>query len=217
MGSLMTVRNPILAVIAALAVFAVVPAVSHPHVWVVARGEIVYGPDGAMQAIRYAWTFDEAFSAFAVQGLDKDNDGKLSRDELQPLAEVNVTSLKDFDYFTVGKNGEKQIEFGAPLDYWLVADEKKLLTLHFTLPVKTAAKGAASLDIFDPTYFVGFEFAEGEAMKLSGAPKACTLEAKKPEPAPATTGRLSESFFNSLTAASQYGSQFANRVNVRCP
>ena len=214
----MTVRNPILAALAAFALFAAVPAVqAHPHVWVVARGEIVYGPDGAMQAIRYAWTFDEAFSAFAVQGLDKDNDGKLSREELQPLAEVNVTSLKDFDYFTVGKNGEKQIEFGPPLDYWLVADEKKLLTLHFTLPVKIASKGAASLDIFDPTYFVGFEFAEGEAMKLAGAPKGCTLEAKKPEPAATSTGRLSESFFNSLTAASKYGSQFANRVDVRCP
>ncbi len=218
MGSLMTFRNPILAALAALAFFAAVPAAeAHPHVWVVARGEIVYGPDGAMQAIRYAWTFDEAFSAFAVQGLDKDNDGKLSREELQPLAEVNVTSLKEFEYFTVGKNAEKKIEFGAPVDYWLVADEKKLLTLHFTLPVKTAAKGAASLDIFDPTYFVAFELGEGEAIKLSGAPTGCTLEAKKPEPMTTNTGRLSESFFNSLSAASQYGSQFANRVAVRCP
>lgn len=213
----MTVRTSLLAALAALALFTAVPAMSHPHVWVVARGEIVYGTDGVMKTIRYAWTFDEAFSAFAVQGLDKNNDGKLSREELQPLAEVNVTSLKDFDYFTVGKNGEKPIEFGAPLDYWLVADEKKLLTLHFTLPVKAASKGTASLDIFDPTYFVAFEFGEGEAMKLSGAPKGCALEAKKPEPAPTTTGRLSESFFNSLTAASQYGSQFANRVAVRCP
>ncbi len=217
MGSLMTVRNSILAALAALALFAAAPANAHPHVWVVARGEIVYGPDGAMQAIRYAWTFDEAFSAFAIQGLDKNNDGKLSREELQPLAEVNVTSLKEFDYFTVGKNGETPIGFGAPLDYWLVADEKKQLTLHFTLPVKTASKGAASLDVFDPTYFVAFEFAEGEAMKLAGAPKGCTLEAKKPEPMTTTTGRLSESFFNSLTAASKYGSQFANRVDVRCP
>jgi ABC-type uncharacterized transport system substrate-binding protein len=214
----MMVRNSTLAALAALSLFAVAPAAeAHPHVWIVARGEIVYGPDGAMQTIRYAWTFDEAFSAFAVQGLDKDNDGKLSRDELQPLAEVNVTSLKEFEYFTVGKNGEKPIEFGAPVDYWLVADEKKLLTLHFTLPVKSASKGAASLDIFDPTYFVAFEFGEGEAIKLSGAPTGCALEAKKPAPAPTTTGRLSESFFNSLSAASQYGSQFANRVAVRCP
>jgi ABC-type uncharacterized transport system substrate-binding protein len=214
----MTVRNPILAALAAFALVASVSALqAHPHVWVVARGEIVYGPDGAMQAIRYAWTFDEAFSAFAVQGLDKDNDGKLTREELQPLAEVNVTSLKEFDYFTVGKNGEKPIEFGAPVDYWLVADEKKLLTLYFTLPVKTALKGTASLDVFDPTYFVAFEFGEGEALKLSGAPTGCALEAKKPEPMTTNTGRLSESFFNSLSAASQYGSQFANRVAVRCP
>jgi hypothetical protein len=40
---------------------------------------------------------------------------------------------------------------------------------------------------------------------------------KKPEPATTSTSRLSESFFNSLTTANQYGSQFANRIAVRCP
>jgi ABC-type uncharacterized transport system substrate-binding protein len=36
----------------------------------------------------------------AVQGLDTNGDGVCSKEELKPLAEVNVTSLKDFDYFT---------------------------------------------------------------------------------------------------------------------
>jgi hypothetical protein len=36
----------------------------------------------------------------AVQGLDSNGDGAFSAEELRPLAEVNVNSLKDFDYFT---------------------------------------------------------------------------------------------------------------------
>jgi ABC-type uncharacterized transport system substrate-binding protein len=211
-------RAILLAIWAAAAVVAGAGhAHAHPHVWVVARGELVYGPDGAIQAVRYAWTFDEAFSTFATQGLDKDGDGKLSREELKELAEVNVTSLKEFEYFTFGKGGQAKIEFNAPVDYWLEADAQKMLTLHFTLPVKAAPKGSVSLDIYDPTYFVAFELADGTPMKLSGAPKGCTLEAKKPEPPSTSMSRLSESFFNSLSAASQYGSQFANHIAVRCP
>jgi ABC-type uncharacterized transport system substrate-binding protein len=190
---------------------------AHPHVWVTVRGEVVYGPGGAVTALRFAWTFDEAFSAFSSQGLDKNGDGKLSREELAPLAEVNVTSLKEFDYFTFGKSGEAKIEFGAPVDYWLAADEQKLLTLHFTLPVKASPKGAVSFDVYDPTYFVAFELGDGAPIRLAGAPAGCAVDAKKPEPMATSTSRLSESFFNSLSAASQFGSQFANRIVVRCP
>src|SRR5262245_39643709 len=66
-------------------------AQAHPHVWVTVKSELVYGPDGAVTAVRHHWTFDEMFSTFATQGLDTDKDGKLSRDELKGLAEVNVT------------------------------------------------------------------------------------------------------------------------------
>src|SRR5919202_1871498 len=83
------------------ALLAVTTAASaHPHVWVDAKADIVFDPEGRIAAIRHSWTFDEAFSAFAVQGLDTDNDGKYSREELRPLAEVNVTSLREYGYFT---------------------------------------------------------------------------------------------------------------------
>ena len=36
----------------------------------------------------------------AVQGLDADNDGVYSKEELEPLAKINVESLKEFAYFT---------------------------------------------------------------------------------------------------------------------
>src|SRR5262249_21007843 len=77
-------------------------AQAHPHVWIVAKAELVFAPDGSIVAIKHAWTFDEMYSAFATQGLDKNNDGQLSREELAELAEVNVTTLKEFDYFSAG-------------------------------------------------------------------------------------------------------------------
>jgi ABC-type uncharacterized transport system substrate-binding protein len=45
-------------------------AIAHPHVWITIRAELMYSPDGAITGIRHAWTFDDMFSAFAVQGID---------------------------------------------------------------------------------------------------------------------------------------------------
>src|SRR5215213_11745679 len=75
-------------------------AQAHPHVWVAFKSEVVYAPDGTVTGIRHAWTFDDMFSTFALQGLEQKEKGKFSREELAPLAEVNVTSLKEYDFFT---------------------------------------------------------------------------------------------------------------------
>src|ERR1700687_3099046 len=113
------------AVLAALFLLACIASASaHPHVWVTAKSELVYSPDGKLKEIRHVWTFDDMFSAFAAQGLDTNNDGKLSREELADLAKTNVESLKEFGYFTVSKKGEKPLEFEDPVDYYLEAVEK---------------------------------------------------------------------------------------------
>jgi ABC-type uncharacterized transport system substrate-binding protein len=75
-------------------------------------------------------------------------------------------------------------------------------------------KGGMSIDMFDPTYFVAINLAEKDPVKLVGAPANCSFEVKRP--AQSAGQSQSESFFNSLSAASQYGSQFANSVVVTC-
>ena len=51
---------------------------AHPHVWVTAKAEIVFAPDRKVTGVRHPWTFDEAYTAYVTQGLDKNGDGKLS-------------------------------------------------------------------------------------------------------------------------------------------
>src|SRR5262245_15536170 len=69
---------------------------AHPHVWTTVRSEIVFGPDHRVTGIRHTWTFDEFYTAMAVEGLDTNNDGTYSKAELAPLAKINVESLKPF-------------------------------------------------------------------------------------------------------------------------
>ena len=73
--------------VALAALSTVAPALAHPHVWVTMRTELVYAPDGRITGIRHAWSFDDMFSTFAVQGLESKEKGKFTREELAPLAE----------------------------------------------------------------------------------------------------------------------------------
>ena len=192
-------------------------AEAHPHVWVTMKSELVFAPDGKLAAIKQAWTFDDAFSAFALQGMEKQKDGSYGDDVLKPLAEVNVTSLKEYDYFVRGKTATGKIAFKDPVDYYLTY-ENETLTLHFTLPLKTpiTAKSALSFEIYDPTIFVSFAFAEKDAVSAAGAPRGCSAEAVSPTPGSGPSTTLSESFFTNLTASSDYGAQFADRIKVSC-
>ncbi|MBB3972599.1 DUF1007 family protein [Hansschlegelia beijingensis] len=195
-------------------------AFAHPHVWVTARSELVYGPEGRMTAVRHAWTFDDMFSSFATQGLDADGDGKLTREELAPLAEVNVTSLAEFKFFTFGKFGDKRVVFDTPVDYWLESGPQGALTLHFTLPVKdnAPAKGEPfRVEVYDPTYFVAFEFAKEDPARIVSAPAGCGVELERPKaPDAEQSKKLSESFFSGLSPGANFGAQFSNTLLVAC-
>ena len=204
-------------VLAALALLMAAEAQAHPHVWVTMKSEVVYA-DGAATGVRHAWTFDDMFSTFATQGLESKVKGKFTREELAPLAQVNVESLKDFDYFTVARANGKKAELKAPVDYYLEFTDG-LLTLHFTLPLATPVK-AQSLDfeMFDPTWFVDFSFAEKEPARLTGAPADCKLAVFRPGEGGASkpTGQPGEAFFTN-PGASNYGAQFSNKIAVKCP
>nr|WP_155192180.1 DUF1007 family protein [Roseibium denhamense] len=94
-------------------------ASAHPHVFVEARTKIVFNDDGVAVAVKNVFRFDDAFTAFAIQGFDTNQDGVYSRDELSELAQVNVDSMADFGYFTFGDNGRVELDFNSPTDYWL--------------------------------------------------------------------------------------------------
>jgi ABC-type uncharacterized transport system substrate-binding protein len=213
------VLTSFLASFLALALLWAAPALAHPHVWVTARAELLYAADGKVTGVRHAWTFDKAYSAYVTQGLDADKDGKLTPEELKDLAKENTESLVDFEYFTIVKaNGVKQA-FDAPREPRM-AFENEEVTLTYVLPLKAPAQGGRllALEVADPTFFVAFTLADGQdAVKLAGAPKGCATTITRPKPLePAQQQKLSEAFFDALTAASNFGAQFANRVIVAC-
>ena len=173
------------------------PALAHPHVWVTMSSKIIYAPDGSVTGIRHSWRFDDMFSTYALQGIAHKKKGTYTREELASLAETNVTSLKEYNYFNYARiDGKKRKDaFDDPVDYWLdYADS--VLTLHFTLPLKTPVRARdLQIDVYDPEFFIDFEFNDKDPVKLVNAPAQCTLDLVRPaDSAVSSIQPLSKSF-----------------------
>jgi ABC-type uncharacterized transport system substrate-binding protein len=196
-------------------------ASAHPHVWVTMKSELIYAPDGSVTGVRHAWTFDDMFSAFATQGLEAKTKGEFTREELAPLAEVNVTSLKEYDYFTYAKANGKKLEFvDPPAGYYLDFDKKEtVLTLYFTLPLKQPVKAKdLTVEIYDREFFVDFSFAEKDPAKLVGAPAHCKLTVGRPEEMNSKLAQqLSQLGPDQRDPNLTVGAEYANKILVKCP
>ncbi len=205
--------------IAALAVLATGPvAQAHPHVWVAVRSEVVF-QDGMILGVRHAWEFDEMYSAFAVQGLGKDGKPP-TKEELAPLAKTNVESLAEFDFFTSAKQNNAKAAFKPPEDVSLEANDKKIVTLRFFLPLEkpASAKKPFSFQVYDPTYFVSFALEKKDPVKLAKAPAGCSVSLVEPAPLVASDNqKLSEAFFQNMSPGADFGVKLATRALVACP
>jgi len=191
-------------------------AQAHPHVWITATSELIYAPDGSITGVRHAWTFDDMFSTYALQGIETRTKGVYSHEELAPLAQTNVESLKEFAFFTFAKADGRKEKFQEPVDYFLEYSDS-LLTLHFTLPLTTPMKPKLlTLDVFDPAFFIDFKFAEKDPVKLVGAPAACRMQFQRPNDGSANAQKLGEQSFAGGDN-SNYGMMFANKIAVECP
>ena len=191
-------------------------AQAHPHVWITAASELIYAPDGSITGVRHAWTFDDMFSTYALQGLETKTKGVYTREELASLAQTNVESLKEYGFFTFAKADGKKEKFLEPVDYYLEYKDGTL-TLHFTLPLKAPVKTKQlALEVFDPEFFIDFKFADQDPVRLVGAPNACQIKFQRPNDGTANAKTLGEQNFMSGDN-SNFGAMFANKILVECP
>ena len=194
-------------------------AEAHPHVFVTAKEQVLFDADGRVTGVRADWTFDDMYSSFVTQGLGTPGE-LLTREQLAPLAKTNVESLAEFGYFTVAKMAGHALAFGEPVDFWLDESPAKLVTLHFTLPLKAPVKPVPALNVsvYDPTYFVDFQMAEQDPVALVSAPSGCSTSVIKPRPLEASDNqKLSEAFFANMSPGQDFGIKLASKVMVACP
>lgn len=218
----MRLPTPVLPVLAAAAGLVLAPtgAGAHPHVWVTVKATVLY-ENGAITGLQQEWTFDEMYTAMAIEGLDTNHDGVYDRKELAELAKVNIDGLTEFGYFTFAKLGGADLKFNAPVDYWLEHSASGILTLHLTLPLeKPVPAETAELDfsIYDPSYFIAFDFAKDNPVKLSAkAPASCTAAIREAaeEKSDNSSQQLNQAFSDALGPSAALGGAMQT-VAVHC-
>lgn len=215
--------SKVLAALSSLAAFGLgaPPAHAHPHVFVSVQTTVNYDK-GTITGLTHRWTFDDLYTAMAVQGLDTNGDGAFSKDELAELAKINMEGLKEFAYFTFAKLGSQDLKFAEPVDAWL-EHKDSVLSLYFTMPLETPVLAEAegfNFTVYDESFFIAFDLAKETPVKLSeGAPQGCAAQIGGSEKDLAELQRLNEAFGGELTAGNANqgtGMGYAQTINVGC-
>ena len=192
-------------------------AVAHPHVWIDARAEVIFDAEQRVSALRVLWRFDEFYSLFAIEGLDKNGDGAVDAEELKPLAELNVTSLKEYRYFTQITVDGAEAAYGAATDY-VSRFEDGILSLEFVIPLQTAVDprtARVAFKSYDPTFYIAIEPPLQEPVRFAGTPPPlCRIVEVQGENS--ETLSLAETDFLDPNANQGLGALYATEFAIVC-
>lgn len=157
------------------------PAAAHPHILIDATVAVIFDDGGAVVGLEHAWTFDTAFSAWVIQGLDVNNDRETSPDELQGLADENMVGLAEFDFYTYAGDADAPMGFVPANDPRMVyADGHTTLSYSLTALQPEPVGARFELGIYDPDYYVAITFADASAVTLVNAPDGCAVVLEPP-------------------------------------
>lgn len=198
-------------------------AQAHPHVWVEMRTDVVFNATGLISGINVEWAFDDAYATEALTGMDTNGDGQYSQDELEPLTRENISSLKDYNYFTAMRDETSALEAAPPINAGQTYTNN-ILKLHFTVPLKTPYdphKGDFLVKIYDPEFFIAFDYAKEQPVDTGGnIPQGCKLIVK-PIPTDAETTQTLAMLSTKDKSwkpenGEDFGSIFAQPVLISC-
>ena len=190
---------------------------AHPHVWIDARAELIFDAEHRMSAFRVSWRFDEFYSLFAIEGLDKNGDGEVDAEELKPLAELNVTSLKEYRYFPqIAVDGGEAAY--APVTDYGSRFEDGILSLEFVIPLETPVDPRAAqigFKSYDPTFYIAIEPPLQDPVSFAGTPPPlCRVVEVEGEGGATLT--LSEADFLDPNVNQGLGALYATEFSIVC-
>lgn len=158
------------------------PAFAHPHIFIDAKVTITFDDSGAVVGLHHDWTFDTAFSAWVTQGLDTNGDRETSPEEMQSLADDNMTGLAEYGFYTIAGDASDPLQFSPVGDQRMVyADGHTTLSYSLTTNRPHPLGKRFELGVYDPEYYVAITFADASDVTLENAPAGCAVTLEPPK------------------------------------
>lgn len=145
-------------------------ALSHPHVFIVQRIEIVFDEKG-LAGFGVTWTFDEMFSSMIVGDYDKNQNRSLESDEIKAIKENAFSYISNYQYFTFVKIDGQPFEGKFVRNFWAEVKENKLI-YRFFVPCHVAARSSyrhVVVATYDPSYYTAIFYPEHQPAGLKNA------------------------------------------------
>lgn len=194
------------------------PAASHPHAWFDLWVEVLFNEEGDVSGLRQTWLFDEYYTAYATEGMDRDGDGVPDRDKLAELLRDNISNLAEYDYFTAVKIVEEPVDL-AKVSEMSSRMRGNRLEMTFVVPFAKSipvTRRPLIYAVYDPTYYIEAVHAKAkDAILLRGAPDGCRHRLDQPDPDPEMVA-YAAALDATQTAGDGLGTNFAEKVTVQC-
>ncbi len=192
------------------------PATSHPHAWIDLRSGLLFDEHGRITAIEQEWFFDYFYSTIIAEELVMED--RPIQEVLDELAEINLTSLADYDYFTEMIADGGDVGIGEILEYE-TAMRGERLWLRFVVeldePVDPNAQ-IVSYSIYDPSYYIEMVHLEGEPVMLRGGQTGSCMALTRSADPTFEAIALAAAIDRTQTGPSDLGAMFAEWVHVTC-
>jgi ABC-type uncharacterized transport system substrate-binding protein len=194
-------------------------AQAHPHVWVDVVTDLLFDKKGRLTGLKHSWVFDESYSVLAVQGLDRNKDHKYSANELKPLLDRSINSLKDWEYFSYIEINNRNVPWASISDT-NISYEKDKVHINFTLligsPVDTSRE-KVRFTVYDRSFYNLMSFTEEDPIWLGKhAPDSCSFIIEPAKRGDRETAYIEDDYIATLGDSINVGAQFAEWATLEC-
>ena len=190
--------------------------VSHPHMWIDLKSEIVFNKESNIVGIYQEWLFDDFYSVALLEDAAQHPDGveKGLRTEISQI----LAGLHSWNYFTQIMVGTNEVQ-AKQVQQFETELRGNRVWLSFTTQLEAPASPtteAFSYSIFDPTYYIEMYHFDDAIVALRGSPpKGCKSEIQQADPSSEAIA-LSQSPVLDAQPDVSVGELFAETVAVVC-
>jgi len=194
------------------------PAQAHPHEFVTMQMTAQFDGQSRMTGLTYTWTFDEFFTAYAVEGQDANKNGKAEPKELDALLKEILGNIEGIQYFTVFDKRLSVPQFAAAQPLSSTLENRQLrvrFNVPFSKPMNLQGK-KARFAIYDDQFYIAMNYdPDQKAIQVDGGKSQCKSEIERPDP-DEELAAFASSLGKEESSGGGLGAQFAEWVSVAC-